>query len=285
MPLNIDLLNSPALLETTTGGVTRTSNTSETSPAPDNINVATRSNELEPKVECETLKDDTEKLKQLEMEQNILPCPRPTIDINVNSQEEVIKLTEKYLNNAIESPGLNAVRVPPDFKSNILKAQVEAVHKVTREDSLLTHKNASAQDTATNSTVLNENNMALCKDSLTMVHATAADSGSVLKEATDELDALLLSLTENLMEHTATPQVSSSSMITPRWIIPHSTAISNGLAGRGTALAGTEGCGDKVGFSLISPPAPFLVDAVTSSAPPLVEDSALKQKCLLTTEL
>lgn len=285
MPLNIDLLNSPALLETTTGGVTRTSNTSETSPAPDNINVATRSNELEPKVECETLKDDTEKLKQLEMEQNILPCPRPTIDINVNSQEEVIKLTEKYLNNAIESPGLNAVRVPPDFKSNILKAQVEAVHKVTREDSLLTHKNASAQDTATNSTVLNENNMGLCKDSLTMVHATAADSGSVLKEATDELDALLLSLTENLMEHTATPQVSSSSMITPRWIIPHSTAISNGLAGRGTALAGTEGCGDKVGFSLISPPAPFLVDAVTSSAPPLVEDSALKQKCLLTTEL
>ncbi|XP_021488914.1 band 4.1-like protein 5 isoform X1 [Meriones unguiculatus] len=285
LPLNIDLLNSPALLETTTGGVTRTSNTSETSPAPDNINVATRSNELEPKVECETLKDDTEKLKQLEMEQNILPCPRPTIDINVNSQEEVIKLTEKYLNNAIESPGLNAVRVPPDFKSNILKAQVEAVHKVTREDSLLTHKNASAQDTATNSTVLNENNMGLCKDSLTMVHATAADSGSVLKEATDELDALLLSLTENLMEHTATPQVSSSSMITPRWIIPHSTAISNGLAGRGTALAGTEGCGDKVGFSLISPPAPFLVDAVTSSAPPLVEDSALKQKCLLTTEL
>ncbi|XP_055457620.1 band 4.1-like protein 5 isoform X2 [Psammomys obesus] len=285
LPQNIDFLNSPDLLETTTGDVTRTSNTSETSPASDNINVATRSNELEPKVECETLKDDTEKLKQLEMEQNILPCPRPTIDINVNSQEEVIKLTEKYLNNAIESPGLNAVRVPPDFKSNILKAQVEAVHKVTREDSLLTHKNASAQDTATNSTALNGNNVALCEDPLTMVHATAADSGSVLKEATDELDALLLSLTENLMEHTATPQVSSSSMITPRWIIPHSTAISNGLTGHGTALAGIEECGDKVGFSLISPPAPFLVDAVTSSAPPLVEDSALKQKCLLTTEL
>lgn len=48
-----------------------------------------------------------------------------------NIQEEVVKLTEKCLNNAIESPGLNAVRVPPDFKSNILKAQVEAVHKVS----------------------------------------------------------------------------------------------------------------------------------------------------------
>lgn len=42
-----------------------------------------------------------------------------------------MKLTEKCLNNAIESPGLNARRVPPDLKSNILKAQVEAVHKVS----------------------------------------------------------------------------------------------------------------------------------------------------------
>ncbi|XP_007638394.1 band 4.1-like protein 5 isoform X3 [Cricetulus griseus] len=285
LPLNVDLLNSPDLLETTIGDVTRTSDTWETSPAPDDINVITRSNELEePKVECEILKDDTEKLKQLEMEQNILPSPRPpVVDINVNSQEEVVKLTEKCLNNAIESPGLNAVRVPPDFKSNILKAQVEAVHKAAREDSL-THKNASVQEAATNSTVSNENNVPLCKDSLTLVHATAADSESVLKDATDELDALLLSLTENLMDHTVTPQVSSSSMITPRWIIPQSAAISSRLAGCGKSVAGAEGCATKDAYSLISPPAPFLVDAVTSSAP-LAEDPALKQKCLLTTEL
>ncbi|XP_013202147.1 band 4.1-like protein 5 [Microtus ochrogaster] len=280
LPLNVELLNSPDLLETTIGDVTRTSNT-RTSLAPDDINVATRSNELEePKVESETLKDDTAKLKELEMEQNILPSPRPPIDINVNSQEEVVKLTEKCLNNAIESPGLNAVRVPPDFKSNILKAQVEAVHKASREDSL-TQKNASTQDAATNSTV-NED-VPPSRDSPTPTHATAADSGSALKDATDELDALLLSLTENLMDHTVTPQVSSSSMITPRWIIP-SAAVSNRLTGCGPSVAGTEGCGTKDGFSLISPPAPFLVDAVTSSAP-LAEDPALKQKCLLTTEL
>lgn len=47
-------MNTPDLLETTIGDVTRTSSTWETSPAPDDINVATRSNELEePKVECE----------------------------------------------------------------------------------------------------------------------------------------------------------------------------------------------------------------------------------------
>ncbi|EDL87917.1 rCG37575 [Rattus norvegicus] len=273
LPLSIDLLNSPDLLETTIGDVTRPSDTSAPFPAPDDVNVATMSHELEElRADCETFLF-------------LHNCGLWRVIISFNIQEEVVKLTEKCLNNAIESPGLNTVRVPPDFKSNILKAQVEAVHKATREDSLLTHKNASVQDAATNSTVFNENNMPLCKDSLTPVHGTTADSDSVLKDATDELDALLLSLTENLMDHTVTPQVSSSSMITPRWIIPQNSTISNGLAGYGVSLTGTEGCNQKDGFSLISPPAPFLVDAVTSSAPPLPGDSALKQKCLLTTEL
>ncbi|XP_007962895.3 band 4.1-like protein 5 isoform X3 [Chlorocebus sabaeus] len=286
IPLNIDLLNSPDLLETTTGDVIGASDTMETSQAPNDINVATRLPGLgEPEIEYETLKDASEKLKQLEMENSPLLSPRSNIDVNINSQEEVVKLTEKCLNNVIENPGLNAMRVSPDFKSNILKAQVEAVHKVTKEDSLLSHKNANVQDAATNSAVLNENNVLVPKESLeTLTYVTPADSGSVLKEATDELDALLASLTENLIDHTVAPQVSSTSMITPRWIVP-SGAVSNGLAGCEMLLAGKEGHGNKDGISLISPPAPFLVDAVTSSAPTLAEEAVLKQKCLLTTEL
>ncbi|XP_005315969.2 band 4.1-like protein 5 isoform X1 [Ictidomys tridecemlineatus] len=286
LPLSIDLLDSPDLLETAIGDVTRASDTMETSLALDDINIATMQTGLEePEAESETLKDASEKLKQFEMENSPLLSPQSNIDINVNSQKEVVKLTEKCLNNAIESPALNAMRVPPDFKSNILKAQVEAVHKVTREDSLLSHKNASVQDATTDSVVLNENNVFLSKDSLAPMCTMPADSNSVLKDATDELDALLLSLTENLIEPTVTPQVSSTSMITPRWIIPQSGAISNGLGRYGTLLAGKEGHGNKDEISLISPPAPFLVDAVTSSAPTLVEDTVLKQKCLLTTEL
>ncbi|XP_055117044.1 band 4.1-like protein 5 isoform X3 [Symphalangus syndactylus] len=273
IPLNIDLLNSPDLLETTIGDVIGASDTMETSQALNDINVATRLPGLgEPEVEYETLKDTSEKLKQLEMENSPLLSPRSNIDVNINSQEEVVKLTEKCLNNVIESPGLNAMRVPPDFKSNILKAQVEAVHKVTKEDSLLSHKNANVQDAATNSAVLNENNVPLPKESLeTLMLITPADSGSVLKEATDELDALLASLTENLIDHTVAPQQSG--------------AMSNGLAGCEMLLAGKEGHGNKDGISLISPPAPFLVDAVTSSGPTLAEEAVLKQKCLLTTEL
>uniref|UniRef100_A0A2K6FKJ2 Band 4.1-like protein 5 n=1 Tax=Propithecus coquereli TaxID=379532 RepID=A0A2K6FKJ2_PROCO len=220
LPLNIDLLDSPDLLETTIGDVIGASDTVEASHAPDEINVGTRQTGVEePEVEYETLKDASEKLKQLEMENSPLLSPRSNIDVNVNSQEEVVKLTEKCLNNAIESPGPNAVRVPPDFKSNILKAQVEAVHKITREDNL-SPKNANIQDAATNSAVLSENNVPLSRESLALTHTTSADSGSVLKEATDELDALLASLTENLIDHTVTPQVSSTSTITPRWIVP-----------------------------------------------------------------
>uniref|UniRef100_A0A2R9BIL3 Band 4.1-like protein 5 n=1 Tax=Pan paniscus TaxID=9597 RepID=A0A2R9BIL3_PANPA len=287
IPLNIELLNSPDLLETTIGDVIGASDTMETSQALNDVNVATRLSGLgEPEVEYETLKDTSEKLKQLEMENSPLLSPRSNIDVNINSQEEVVKLTDKCLNNVIESPGLNVMRVPPDFKSNILKAQVEAVHKVTKEDSLLSHKNASVQDAATNSAVLNENNVPLPKESLeTLMLITPADSGSFLKEATDELDALLASLTENLIDHTVAPQVSSTSMITPRWIVPQSGAMSNGLAGCEMLLTGKEGHGNKDGISLISPPAPFLVDAVTSSGPTLAEEAVLKQKCLLTTEL
>ncbi|XP_033613023.1 band 4.1-like protein 5 isoform X3 [Fukomys damarensis] len=159
--------------------------------------------------------------------------------------------------------------------------------QVTREESLLSHGSTTVQDAPIDSAVLSENNVPVSKDSLSVIHTTRVDKDSVLKDATDELDALLLSLTENLIDNTVTPQVSSASIITPRWIIPQqSSAISNGLAGCGMSLTEKEGHGNKGGISLISPPAPFLVDAVTSSAPTLTEDtSVLKHKCLLTTEL
>lgn len=134
------------------------------------------------------------------------------------------------------------------------------------------------------SAVLNENNVPLPEGSLAPKHISPAENGSLLKDATDELDALLLSLTENLIDHTVTPQVSSTSMITPRWIVPSGT-LSHGLAGNGPSLVQKEGHGNRDVTSLISPPAPFLVDAVTSSAPALAEEAIGKQKCLLTTEL
>uniref|UniRef100_A0A8D1EGT4 Band 4.1-like protein 5 n=1 Tax=Sus scrofa TaxID=9823 RepID=A0A8D1EGT4_PIG len=286
LPLKIDLLDSPDLPETTIDEVVGAADSLDISQASDEISTAPRQTGLEEsEVEYGTLKDASEKLKHLEVEKSSLPSPPPNIDVNINSKEEVVKLTEKCLNNAMDSPGLNARRVPPDLKSNILKAQIEAVQKVTREDSLLSHKNASVQDAATNSAVVNENNTPLPEEPRAGMCTTPAEGGSALKDATDELDALLLSLTENLIDHKVTPQVSSAPMITPRWIVPQSTVLPNGLSGTGLSSAGKEGHGPREVPSLISPPAPFLVDAVTSSAVSLAEEATLKQKCLLTTEL
>ncbi|XP_061038957.1 band 4.1-like protein 5 isoform X3 [Eubalaena glacialis] len=283
LPLKIDLLDSPDLLETTIDDVVGAPDTMAMSQAPGEVSTASRQAGLEG---LEALKDASEKLKHLEMESGPLPASPPNRDVNITTQEEVVKLTEKCLNNAIDSPALNARRVPPDLKSNILKAQVEAVQKVTREDSLLSHKNASVQDAATNSAELNENAAPVPGGSLIPMRTTPAENGPALKDATDELDALLLSLTENLIDHTTTPQVSSISTITPRWIVPQSAALPNGLAGdNGLSPAGKEGPGNRGVVSLISPPAPFFVDAVTSSAPASAGQATLKQKCLLTTEL
>ncbi|KAI4574902.1 hypothetical protein MJT46_004181 [Ovis ammon polii x Ovis aries] len=259
LPLRIDLLDSPDLLETTANDVAGAPDTMDTPQAPGEVSTATRQAGLEGP---EAFIDSSEKLKHLEMESSPVPAPHPNVDVNINNQEEVVKLTEKCLNNAIDSPALNTRRVPPDLKSNILKAQVEAVQKVTREDRLLSHKNASVQDASADSGKLNENTVPVRGDSLALMRTTPAESGSALKDATDELDALLLSLTENLLDHTATPQVSSTSVITPRWIVPQSTVLPNGLAGNEFSLTGKEGLGSR---ELISPPAPFLVDAVTSS--------------------
>ncbi|XP_022421213.2 band 4.1-like protein 5 isoform X3 [Delphinapterus leucas] len=283
LPLKIDLLDSPDLRETTIDDVVGAPDTMAMSQAPGEVSTATRQAGLEG---LEALKDVSEKLKHLEMESGPLPASHPNRDVNISNQEEVVKLTEKCLNNAIDSPALNARRVPPDLKSNILKAHVEAVQKVTREDSLLSHKNASVQDAATDSAELNENAMPGPGGSLIPTRTTPAENGPALKDATDELDALLLSLTENLIDHTTTPQVSSISTITPRWIVPQSAALPNGLAGdSGLSPAGKEGPGNRGVVSLISPPAPFFVDAVTSSAPTSAGEATLKQKCLLTTEL
>eukprot|EP00070_Physeter_catodon_P050491 XP_028357385.1 band 4.1-like protein 5 isoform X4 [Physeter catodon] len=204
LPLKIDLLDRPDLLETAVDDVVGAPDTVAMSQAPGEVSTAARQAGLEG---LEALKDASEKLKHLEMESGPLPAGHPNRDVNISNQEEVMKLTEKCLNNAIDSPALNARRVPPDLKSNILKAQVEAVQKVKREDSLLSHKNASVQDAATNSAELNENAMPVPGGSLIPMQTMPAENGPALKDATDELDALLLSLTENLIDHTTTPQM------------------------------------------------------------------------------
>ncbi|KAG7241751.1 hypothetical protein INR49_025216 [Caranx melampygus] len=70
------------------------------------------------------------RLKQLELESSpLLATPRNNINVNMamNNQEDVVKLTEKCgLSSAGSSPVVTPLRTPEDLKSNILKAQAEA---------------------------------------------------------------------------------------------------------------------------------------------------------------
>ncbi|XP_068602792.1 band 4.1-like protein 5 [Brachionichthys hirsutus] len=78
------------------------------------------------------LSEAAARLKQLALDSTpLLATPRNNINVNMalNNQEDVVKLTEKLgLSNAgsSSSPVVTPLRVPEDLKSNILKAEAEA---------------------------------------------------------------------------------------------------------------------------------------------------------------
>ncbi|NXE10573.1 E41L5 protein, partial [Lophotis ruficrista] len=272
----VDLLDSTELPETcvddavghpVVGLATGDSEEAISCPHPGTKETATE------KADSDPFEDAFLKLKQLETECiSAMPTERPNININV--QDEVVKLTDKCLNNAIESPIAAAAWLAADIKSNILKAQAEAGHKVVREDSLTGVKNSNIQDAlsrnilpsgktqssppatspvfqdprellkaipASNTFVpnaLNEDNAASNHEDLLIPASLApTEEAAVSKSPPDDQDVSLTSLTENLIDFTeATPRVSSQPTITPRWIVP-TGLIPNGPLGNDVALA------------------------------------------------
>ncbi|XP_034642347.1 band 4.1-like protein 5 isoform X3 [Trachemys scripta elegans] len=283
MPLIVDLLDSKELLETCidepaaslTAGVPEEADLSFVPPG----TKETAAEKIEP-----AAFEDTLKLKHLETEPSPMPAPRSNINVNINKQDEVVKLTDKCLNNAIESPVTTPERLPADIKSNILKAQAEAVHKITREDSMLDNKKANIHD-ATASNALEEDNAASGPEESQIPAILApAEETAVLKSSPDDLDVLLTSLTENLIDFTETiPRVSSQPTITPRWIVP-SGLVSNGPLGNDVVLAlkAVKGSTEALSLPAGSPSSQQSAEILAS---PVTEDPAIKPKCLLTTEL
>ncbi|XP_025022132.1 band 4.1-like protein 5 [Python bivittatus] len=261
------------------------------------------------------------KLKHLEAELTPVLISQSNININVNEQEEVMKLTDKCLNNAIESPVSTSMRLPPDIKSNILKAQVEAGHKVVREGSISGSKNTNIQDVAGRSILPSgkEKNSPLrtlspvCqepREGLKVIPVTSAfilnefkenitapDSKDcanptdlaprvedvLVKSSPERMEISLTSQAKNLIDFTeATPQVSSPTIM-PRWLVP-SGLTSNGPLGNDVALSLKTTKANTEALSVLA----------TGSSPPLypsevmpgpVTEDTTRQKCLLTTEL
>uniref|UniRef100_A0A672TCN4 Band 4.1-like protein 5 n=1 Tax=Sinocyclocheilus grahami TaxID=75366 RepID=A0A672TCN4_SINGR len=78
-----------------------------------------------------SLTEAAARLKQLEIENTPVSAPaRTNVNLNMNNQEEVVKITEKSLNSVSSSPVLNQLKAQDELKSNVLKAQAEAALKV-----------------------------------------------------------------------------------------------------------------------------------------------------------
>ncbi|KAB5576793.1 hypothetical protein PHYPO_G00202600 [Pangasianodon hypophthalmus] len=95
-----------------------------------------------------SLTDVAARLKQLEIESTPTSAPaRSNVNVNMNNQEDVLKLTEKSLSSVSSSPVLSQLKAPDELKSNILKAQAEAVLRGTREEIGVTgEKNCNLQE-------------------------------------------------------------------------------------------------------------------------------------------
>ncbi|XP_053259037.1 band 4.1-like protein 5 isoform X2 [Podarcis raffonei] len=295
VPLIVDLLDNKELLETCID------NTTDFPPAGGSAEALEQTGlgftplgtKEQPSDKADPVGEDASlKLKRLEAELNPLLVSQS--NININKQQEVVKLTEKCLNNAIESPVSASVRLPPDIKSNILKAQAEAVNKVMREDSMSGNKNTNLQDAAGRSILLsgkvqnsplrahspvfqesrerpkvipisnafipnelNENNAASSpEDSLSPPNLAPTEEAAIVKNSPEDLEILLTSQAENLIDFTeAMPRVSSPPTVLPRWLVP-SGLVSNGPLGNDVALAlkAVKGSTEALTISAGSPP-------------------------------
>ncbi|XP_051565822.1 band 4.1-like protein 5 isoform X1 [Myxocyprinus asiaticus] len=240
-----------------------------------------------------SLAEAAARLKQLEIENTPVSAPaRNNVNVNMNNQEEVVKLTEKSLNSVGSSPVLNHLKAPEELKSNILKAQAEAALKDTRDELGLTAaKNCNLQEAAArltacgghmgSTTSLPVSGRAERQESWDLLNQPGLlpSSTSSLEANVDEFissvpplspdpvneaqsskvsalhpEPLAAPLTDNLIDFTDPIPVvpAPKPTITPRWIIPASAPTS------GTFTNGLLDCTAKMSFhhpegSAISP--------------------------------
>ncbi|XP_073401419.1 band 4.1-like protein 5 [Dendrobates tinctorius] len=253
--------------------------------------------------------DATVKLNNVDAGNFAVPPVR--VNINVNKQEDPVKLLEKCLNNKVDAPAPAALWPPADIKSNILKAQVEAGQKIIGDDLGISHP--AAEDASPRSVKVHNRSMvqespdgepqtplptafitnfgsqelkdSKLETSLLSPILPPPEEAAHLKTATDDLDLLLASLTENLIDLTETlaaPPVSSYSSIAPRWLIP-SGVVSNGHFGAETSLSAK-----VLNKVIVSPTAAAETPSVTpaaTTASTIVPEEVTRPRCLLTTEL
>ncbi|XP_052421797.1 band 4.1-like protein 5 isoform X3 [Carassius gibelio] len=250
-----------------------------------------------------SLTEAAARLKQLEIENTPVSAPaRTNVNLIMNNQEEVAKLTEKSLNSEGSSPVLNQLRCPEELKSNILKAQAEAALKDSRDEIGLTQdKNCNLQEAAAR--LMGRGGRMGSTSSLPVSgRAERQESWDLLKQpgllprstcsleekADDFISSVPLLSSDPVNEAQSSKVPAPKPTITPRWIIPASAHIT------GTFTNGLLDCTAKMssshhpeGATISSLPHLSHTHNViaTSIVAHPIKDNNHKPKGLLTTEL
>ncbi|RXM98467.1 Band 4.1-like protein 5 [Acipenser ruthenus] len=323
LPLIADLLDSQDLLETCIDEFIRVPVTMTTAGMPEEEGPsmgASGSNEnAEENVALSVYEDSATRRKRLEIESiAVSAAPRSNINVNMNSREEVVKLTEKSLNNVTSSSAVAPSRPPEELKSNILKAQAEAALKVTREDTLVTgDKNCNLQEAVSRNMVLfgrtgsssvspplvpvrperqdsrdllrttvtpsdEVQPVPLSEDHLSPATAFSAepdkDATVGLKSKMEELDSLLSSLTENLIDFTEATPLSG---VFTNCLVESDATPPTATSSTERVQLNPESLGLTAGSSVTQRPAGIATSIVNNQE----KEDMMKPKRLLTTEL
>ncbi|XP_066431451.1 band 4.1-like protein 5 isoform X2 [Eleutherodactylus coqui] len=233
------------------------------------------------------------------------PClediPGTQTDATAALEDETVKLNNVDANN---------VAVPP-VRLNV------NVNKQIRDDLGISHMTLNSEETSPRSVTMKVNNRSLvqeCPDQEpqppaqtvfitnfgsqeleesqldnTVMSSTLppTEEAPQIKSATIDLDLLLASLTENLIDLTETPPppqpVPSYTSIAPRWLIP-TGVVSNSHLGAEKSLP------ENVLNNVIDLPSDgtevlTVTQAPASSSSPVIPEEVTRTRCLLTTEL
>ncbi|XP_072435987.1 band 4.1-like protein 5 isoform X2 [Chiloscyllium punctatum] len=203
-----DLLDTKELLETcvdeviavpvsmTAAGISETSVQS--------LTLAETKESARDKPDSAALDEVVAKLKQLHIESSPAPGTNPHINLtlNVNGQEETLKLLDKNLKNAADTL---CSAIPENVKSNIVKAQPEVPMKALRDATRLNERNSNLFDTVFGDDLIEKEiaaNSEIPTIPLTSVPTDTPSDLPALKNVAEDLDNLLSALSENLIDFT-----------------------------------------------------------------------------------
>ncbi|XP_029461015.1 band 4.1-like protein 5 isoform X2 [Rhinatrema bivittatum] len=232
------------------------------------------------KLDLSVLEDLSLKLKNLETANIPLSSLRSNMDINVNKQVSREDSISGDKNTNVQDAAAR-ILVAGNIQSSPLSSRIQELQESREAPRCI----STSEDFIPNMLYEIKATAGLISPPVPSTPDQTEDVRG-LQSTVDDLNNILASLTENLIDFTdAAPQVSSYLAVTPKWKLP-SGSISNGLLGNEVTLPAKvpndnpETLQASASLLPAQPPMPAVKSAITQ----ISEELAIP-KCLLTTEL